>query len=71
MFTFMHIDSDGYNSFVKVLCGKKFWGLYRDMHINRLSSVDVFTHFDFCLDEVLRHSTYGIEGIVLIPGDIL
>ena len=69
--TFMHIDSDGYNSFVKVLCGKKLWAFYRDEPPNRLSSIDVFTNPNFSLDEVLPQSSYGIEAIILNPGDLL
>lgn len=70
-FTFMHIDSDGYNSFVKVLCGKKLWGFYREGPTHRLSTTDVFINPEFRLDEVLPQSDYGIEAIVLNPGDLL
>ena len=70
-FTFMHIDSDGYNTFVKVLCGKKLWAFYRDGPSSSLSTIDVFTNPDFSLDEVLPQSDYGIEAIVLNPGDLL
>jgi hypothetical protein len=69
--TFMHIDSDGYNTFVKVLCGKKLWAFYREGPSQRLSTIDVFTNPEFCLDEVLPESDYGIEAIVLNPGDLL
>jgi hypothetical protein len=70
-FTFMHIDSDGYNTFVKVLCGKKLWAFYREGPSSSISKIDVFTNPDFCLDDVLPQSEYGIEAIVLNPGDLL
>ncbi|KAF8969129.1 hypothetical protein BDZ97DRAFT_1654186 [Flammula alnicola] len=70
-FTFMHVDSDGYNTFLKVLCGKKLWAFYRDGPTYPLSSIDVFTNPDFSLDDVLPQSDYGIEAVVLKAGDFL
>lgn len=63
-FTFMHIDNDGYSTFVKVLCGKKLWDFYRDGPTYPLSSIDIFTNPDFCLDEALPQADYGIEAVV-------
>ena len=70
-FTFMHIDSDRYNTFMKVFCGKKLWAFYHNEHPHHLSNINVFTNPEFCLDEVLPQSDYGIEAIVLNPGNLM
>ncbi|KAF8158593.1 hypothetical protein B0H34DRAFT_656250, partial [Crassisporium funariophilum] len=69
-FTFMHVDSNGYNTFLK-LCGKKLWAFYCDGPMYPLSSIDVFTNPDFSLDDVLPQSDYGIEAVVLKAGNFL
>ena len=70
-FTFMHIDSDRYNTFMKVLCGKKLWAFYHNERPHHLSNINVFTNPEFCLDEVLPQSDYGIEAIVLNPSNLM
>ena len=62
--TSFHIDSDGFSTFLWVICGKKVWGISHAPELP-LSSIDVF------LDENLEAATHGIEAIVLRPGDLL
>lgn len=69
-FAFTHVDSDGYNTMIKVRCGKKLWAFYRDGR-HPPSSIDAFTNANFSLDEVLPGSDFGIEAIVLREGDFL
>lgn len=67
-----HIDSDGFATFVQVMCGKKLWTLYRPTSTLPLSSTNVFTLPDiFQLDRVPPRSGLGLEGVVLRPGDLL
>ena len=69
--TFLHIDSDGYSMFVQVICGKKVWGIYRRQPRQLpLSSINLFLDKKFRLDEMLDQS-FGLEAIVLQPGDML
>ena len=69
--TFLHIDSDGYSTFVRVICGKKVWGIYRRQPRQLpLSSINLFLDKKFRLDEMLDQS-FGLEAIVLQPGDML
>lgn len=69
--TFLHIDSDGYSTFVRAITGKKVWGILREDPKLPLSSIDFFLDENFLLDEILDNSTFGLEAIVLRPGDIL
>jgi hypothetical protein len=70
--TFMHIDSDGYATFVQVITGKKGWGILPEApNQPRLSSVDFFLDETFLLDELSPASTFGLEAIVLRPSDTL
>ena len=69
--TFLHIDSDGYSTFLRVLCGKKVWGVYRPTADLPLSSDDVFLDSNFLLDDLSEESSFGLEAIVLRPGDLL
>jgi hypothetical protein len=69
--TFFHIDSDGYATYLRVICGKKVWGIYRQPDNIPLASVNSFLDKDFRLDEVLEQSTFGLEVIVLRPGDMM
>ena len=69
--TFLHNDSDGFSTFVGPVCGKKIWGIYREHPELPLSSPDVFLDDNFLLDEVLDSSKFGLEAIVLRPGDLL
>ncbi len=70
-FTFMHIDSDGFNSFLQVLCGLKVWVVYREKSELPRSSAKVFLDKNFRLDEYKEHAAYDLEAIVLRPGDLL
>jgi len=65
--TFIHIDSDGYATFVRVTTGMKVWGILPN---HQLSSIDAFLN-DFLLDEIASDSTFPLEAIVLCPGDAL
>lgn len=70
--TDLHIDSDGFATFIKVICGKKVWAVYRPSSNLPLSNTNVFVdHTKFKLDEVPETSEYGLEAIVLKPGDEL
>lgn len=69
--TFLHIDSDGFSTFVRILCGKKIWGIYCPSPDLPLSSINVFLDDEFLLDEIHDKGTYGLEAIVLRPGDLL
>ena len=69
--TFMHVDSDGFNSFVKVVYGKKVWMLYRERPELPRSSTNVFLDQRFSLDEINPNAAFDLEAIVLRPGDIL
>jgi len=66
--TFLHIDSDGFATFVRVVTGKKVWGIVPN---HQLSSIDAFLYQGFLLDEIPAGSTLALEAIVLRPGDIL
>jgi hypothetical protein len=67
---FMHIDSDGFSTFVQVMCGKKVWAIYRESPDLPLSSMNVFLDH-FLLDDIDKNALYGLEAIVLRPGDLL
>jgi len=69
--TFLHIDSDGYATFVQVTTGKKVWGILREAPKHQLSSIAFFLDENFLLDEITDGSTFGLEAIVLRPGDTL
>ena len=69
--TFIHIDSDGYATTVRVVTGKKVWGILTESSTHQLASIDIFLDEDFLLDEITAGSTFGIEAIVLRPGDTL
>jgi hypothetical protein len=69
--SFLHIDSDGFSTFVQVITGKKVWGILREDPNIPLSSINLFLDKNFLLDEILDESRFGLEAIVLRPGDIL
>ncbi len=69
--TFVHIDSDGFATFLRVVCGLKIWGIYREHKDQPLSSTKVFMNPSFRLDEVLDTAAYDFEIIALRPGDLL
>lgn len=70
-FTFFHIDSDGFNTFLKVICGKKLWMFYSEMPEMPLSSRKVYLDEGFQLDRFVDEAKYKIEGILLSAGDML
>lgn len=68
----LHVDSDGFGTFIQVMCGKKLWAVYRAHPSLPLSSTDVFLSPDcFQLDRVPTHANFGLEGLVLRPGDLM
>ena len=69
--TFLHINSDDFSTFVQVIAGKKIWEIYRQSLELPLSSVNVFLDEKFLLNEIPNSETYGLEAIVLRPGDFL
>ena len=69
--TFLHIDSDGFSTFVQVICGKKVWGIYREAPDLPLSSINTFLDKKFRLDDIVKGASYGFEALVLRPGDLL
>jgi len=60
--TWFHLDSNGFNTFIMVLCGFKAWICIRDQ-FGQFVSIDAFK--DFELDDA---SGYQIEIILLTPG---
>jgi hypothetical protein len=69
--TFVHIDCDGFATYIKVVCGKKVWAIYREDPEVPLSSIGVFLHKKFTLDDFVNGAKYFFEAIVLRPGDTL
>ena len=70
-FTDLHIDSDGFGTFVQVMCGKKVWGICRPTFYS-LSSTEKFLDAGSRLDQPLSISTgLNPEAIVLRQGDLL
>ena len=67
-----HIDSDGFATFVQVMHGKKLWAVYRPSPTLPLSDANVFLLSDFfLLDRVPPTAQFGMEAVVLRPGDLL
>lgn len=70
--TFLHIDSDGFATFVQVMCGKKVWGIYRPSTDLPLSFINAFLDdTKFQLDTIPEQATIDLEAVVLRPGDFL
>lgn len=69
--TFCHVDSDGFNTFGTILCGRKLWFFYREREGVPLSSIKTFVDEKFLLDEVAEDAPYDLEAIVLGKGDML
>ena len=69
--SFLHLDSDGFNTFLKVLCGLKLWAFYRECETYGLPSIDVFTTKSFLLDDISEDSDFGLEAVVLKRGDFV
>lgn len=67
-----HIDSDGFATFLQVMCGKKLWAVYRPYPTLPLSNINVFTLSDFFeLDKIPAGAQFGLEAVVLRQGDFL
>lgn len=67
-----HIDSDGFATFVQVVDGKKLWAVYRPTPTLPLSDTNVFLLPDFFqLDRIPPKARFGMEAVVLRPGDLL
>lgn len=70
--TFLHIDSNGFNSRALVFYGGKLWIFYRETDANPLSSRHVFLDKGFRLDRFIgKIAEYGLEAIYLTKGDFL
>ena len=69
--SWLHIDSDGFATYVQVMCGKKVWGVYCPSPDLPLDSINVFLDPAFHLDDILEESKYGLEAVVLRQGDLL
>jgi hypothetical protein len=68
----LHIDSDGFATFGQVMCGKKLWAVYRPSPTLPLSNINVFIREDtFELDKIPSKAQFGLEAVVLRPGDLL
>lgn len=71
-FTSLHVDSDGFATFVQVMCGMKVWIVFRPSSDLPLSSINAFEEGDtFQLDNIPKNAQFGLEAIVLKPGDQL
>jgi len=69
--TFVHIDSDGFNTFLKIVCGMKVWGVYKEKLPATLSSTNAFLHPSFHLNAVDETTRFDLEAVVLKPGNLL
>jgi len=70
--TSLHIDSDGFATFVQLMCGKKIWAVYSPSPDLPLSNTDAFIFPDrFQLDRIPPKAQFGMEAVVLRPGDLL
>ncbi|KAF8896910.1 hypothetical protein CPB84DRAFT_1848087 [Gymnopilus junonius] len=69
--TFLHINSDGFNTHVLVICGGKTWIFYRQSSDTPLSSRHTFFHLGFHLDHYIPPTKYGLEAIYLSKGNLL
>lgn len=70
--TMLHMDSDGFATFVQLMCGKKLWALYRPNPELPLSNPNALLDSDFFqLDNIPLDAKSGLEAVVLRPGDML
>ncbi len=68
----LHVDSDGFATYVQVMCGKKLLPVYRPSPDRPLSNINTFLHPDgFQLDKIPAKAKSGLEVMVLRPGDML
>jgi hypothetical protein len=67
-----HVDSDGFATFGQVMCGKKLWAVYRPSSTLPLSDINFFLRSEnFQLDKIPAKAKFGLEAVVLRPGDLL
>jgi hypothetical protein len=67
-----HIDSDGFSTFGQVMCGKKLWAVFRPHPTLPVSDINAFINPDtFQLDTIPGKAQFGLEAVVLRPGDLL
>jgi hypothetical protein len=70
--SWMHIDSDGFATFIRIMTGKKVWAIYRPLSSGLpLSSTKIFLRDSFCLTEVPTQEEFNMEAMVLRQGDLL
>ena len=70
--TMFHIDSDGFATFVQAIYGKKLWAIYRPSPTLPLSNPNIFVDSEiFQLDTIPAKAQFGLEAVVLRPGDLL
>jgi hypothetical protein len=68
----LHIDSDGFATFVQVKCGKKVWAVFRPSPTFPLSNINTFLRSNFFeLDKLPLKAQSSLEAVVLRPGDLL
>lgn len=68
----LHIDSDGFSTFGQVMCGKKLWAVIRPSPTFSISDINAFVNPDtFQLDRIPPKAQFGLEAMVLRPGDLL
>jgi len=67
-----HIDSDGFATFMELKCGLKLLAVYRPSSTLPLWDTNVFCNSEFFeLDRIPAKAPFGLEGIILRPGDLL
>jgi hypothetical protein len=67
-----NINSDGFATFLQVMCGKKLWAVYHPSPGLPLSNINAFTDSNFFeLDSIPSKAQFGLEAVVLRPGDSL
>lgn len=70
--SYLHMDSDGFATFVQVMCGMKVWAVYGSPPNISLSTINLFNKdSSFQLDTIPTGANYGLEAIILRPGDTL
>ena len=68
----LHVDSDGFGTFVQVMCGLKVWAVYRPHRDRPLWDTYSFSLPNtFQLNRIPSKAQFGLEALVLRPGDQL
>ena len=68
----LRLIQPGFAMFLKVMCGKKLWAVYRPSPTLPLSDIKVFTLSDFFeLDKIPAKTPFGLEAVVLREVDLL